>query len=182
MGPRKIGARGARINENGSMPVIAKTPRLLIRSWVPEDAPALLAIYSDPLVTEYIPHVHLKDLPAAEAKVREMTEMETKHGFTLWAVEEKTSLVGVCGFRAGEFELGFAFARSSWGKGFASEAAQACLRWGEEHGMLRAVAQTRPENVASRRVLDRLGFVDTGARSPDGIWCIYERLTAAGAL
>ena len=50
-------------------------------------------------------------------------------------------------------------------------------------GMRRALASVRPENVPSRRVLDSLGFADTGLRSEDGVWCIYERsLTAAAAL
>src|SRR5947209_15116268 len=100
MGRRNIGARGARINENGGMGVIAETERLVLRSWVPADAPALLAMYSDERVTQYIPHVRLVDFPSAEAKVREMMELEAQRGFTLWAVVERETdeLVGVCGF------------------------------------------------------------------------------------
>ena len=160
--------------------VILETERLVLRSWSPEDAPALLAIYSDPQVTRYIPHVQLRDLAAAEAKVREMTKLEEEKGFTLWAVTFQNELVGVCGFRqAGE--IGFAFRPDTWGRGYAKEAAAACLRWAEERGLDRAVAWTRPANAASRRVLDRLGFRDTGEKSPDGVWCIYERLRHSAA-
>ena len=156
------------------MSIIARTARLTIRTWTPGDAPALLAIYSDPDVTRFIPHVHLTTLEQAEQRIQDMSEYDP----TLWAVED-TALVGVCGFRHGEAELGFAFARSAWGKGYAREAAEACLRIGERRGMRRIVAQTREANAASRRVLDRLGFVECGR---DGEWCIYERLTAKGAL
>jgi RimJ/RimL family protein N-acetyltransferase len=163
------------------VPIIARTPRLVLRSWTPDDAPALLVIYSDSAVTEHIPHVYLKDLAAAEAKIREMQQLEAANGCTLWAVDHGGELIGVCGFRTPE-ELGFAFRRDTWGQGYAREAGAACLRWAEEHGVRRIVASTRSGNVASRRVLDRLGFADTGRTSADGVWIIYERLTAPAAL
>ncbi|HUJ28697.1 MAG TPA: GNAT family N-acetyltransferase [Myxococcales bacterium] len=178
------------------MPIIVTTERLTLRSWTPDDAPALLKIYSDPLVTEFIPHVHLRDLPAAEAKVREMQKLEAANGCTLWAVERGGELIGVCGFRSmggagsagdgrsadarsNEGELGFAFRRDTWGQGFAREAATACLQWADERGVRRIVAQTRPGNAGSRHVLDRLGFAHVGQ---NGEWLVYERLTAKTAL
>jgi len=172
------------------MHVIAETKRLILRSWLPADAYPLLDMYSDDSVTKHIPHVRLADLPSAEKKVQEMIDLEAEKGFTLWAVVERETdeLVGVCGFRASPaeraLEIGFAFRKASWGRGYAREAATACLRWAEETlGMRRALASVRPENVPSRRVLDSLGFADTGLRSEDGVWCIYERsLTGAAAL
>ena len=158
--------------------VVARTRRLLIRSWTAADAPALLAIYSDPLVTQHIPHVALKDLAGAEAKVRQMQELEEQIGCTLWAVEQGGELIGVCGFRSPE-ELGFAFRRDAWGQGIAVEAASACIDWASNRGVRRIVAATRPANAGSRRVLDKLGFRACGEK--DG-WLIYERLTATTSL
>ena len=143
---------------------IIETPRLTLRSWKAEDAPALLRIYSDPAVTLHIPHVAMTQLAAAEAKVRQMQELEEKNGCTLWAVEREGELIGVCGFRD-KWELGFAFARSAWGKGYAREAAQACLDWGRRNGMQRVIAITRPENLGSRALLEKLGFADAGDHS-----------------
>jgi len=163
------------------MPFIVKTPRLVLRSWSAEDAPALLALYSDPAVIEHIPHVRLRDLPQAEAKVREMQELEAKNGCTLWAVELGGELIGVCGFRTPE-ELGFAFRRDLWGRGYAREAAAACLRWAEERSVPLVMASTRPGNTSARKVLEKLGFADTGRTSEDGVWLIFERLTGASAL
>jgi len=162
-------------------PMRIETPRLLLRSWTQEDAPSLLAIYSDAAVIEHIPHVRLRDLAAAEAKVREMQELEAANGCTLWAVERGRELIGVCGFRTRD-ELGFAFRSDVWGQGYAREAAAACLRWSGQQGVRRIVASTRASNSGARRVLDKLGFVDTGRASPDGVWLIYERLTAESAL
>ncbi|MCA1826537.1 MAG: GNAT family N-acetyltransferase [Myxococcales bacterium] len=160
---------------------IISTSRLVLRSWNPDDAAPLFAIYSDPEVTRHIPHVHLKDLDAARAKVREMMDLERKNGCTLWAVMREEELIGVCGFRTPD-ELGFAFRRDAWGNGYAQEAAIACIAWAARRGVRRILASVRPENAGSRRVLDRLGFTDTGKRSEDGLWCIYERLTASAAL
>jgi RimJ/RimL family protein N-acetyltransferase len=154
------------------MSIVATTPRLNIRTWTQQDAPALLALYSDPEVIRYIPHVQLKDLAHAQAKIDEMSGFDP----TLWAVEESGRLIGVCGFRQGEPELGFAFARDTWGKGYATEAARECLRWGTARGMQRVIAKVRQDNAASRRALERLGFVDTG--DLDGAWCIYQRNAA----
>lgn len=160
------------------VPIIATTGRLTLRSWTADDAPALLTIYSDPQVTEFIPHVHLRDLPAAEAKVREMQALEERNGCTLWAVERGGELIGVCGFRT-PHELGFAFRRDVWGQGIAREAALACIQWAEGRGVGRLIASTRPGNAGSRRVLDRLGFHPAGQ---NGEWLVYERLTASPAL
>jgi ribosomal-protein-alanine N-acetyltransferase len=143
---------------------IIETPRLVLRSWKAEDAPALLRIYSDPEVTRHIPHVSMTELVAAQAKVRQMQELEEKNGCTLWAVLREGELIGVCGFRE-KWELGFAFARGAWGKGYAREAAQACLDWGRQNGMERVIAVTRPENAGSRALLEKLGFADSGDHS-----------------
>src|SRR5947207_3772808 len=119
------------------MSIIARTPRLTIRRWKPEDAPAVLALYSDPEVTKFIPHVHIATMDQAEEKIRMMEAFYP----TLWAVEENGKVIGVCGFRQGEPELGFAFARATWGKGYATEAAAECLRWGTANGMPDVVAK-----------------------------------------
>ncbi len=126
----------------------------MLREWTLEDAPALLRIYSDPDVTRHIPHVAMTELEKAEARIRQMQEG------LFWAVEREGELIGVCGFRDKEkWELGFAFAKGVWGKGYAREAAQACLDWGRRQGMRRVIAITTPENTASRALLGKLGFV-----------------------
>ena len=159
----------------GPMSIIATTPRLKIRTWSSEDAPALLRLYSDPEVYRHIPHVQLRTLEEAEARIREMSGFHP----TLWAVEENGRLIGLCGFPRGARELGFAFAPSTWGKGYATESARECLRWGEAQGMTRIIAKVREENAASRRVLERLGFADTGVR--DGPWWVYESMRHSAA-
>ena len=63
-----------------------------------------------------------------------------------------------------EIEVGYRFLRRCWGYGYATEAAKASLAFGlGELGLERIVAVTRPDNRASRRVLEKCGlrFVGT---------------------
>ena len=56
-------------------------------------------------------------------------------------------------------------ARAHWGKGYATEAARACLRYGFERlGFEEIPASVDPRHLASRRVLEKLGFEYRGMR------------------
>jgi ribosomal-protein-alanine N-acetyltransferase len=58
-----------------------------------------------------------------------------------------------------EIELAYGLAKPYWGSGFATEAARACLRYGfAEMKLERIVAVVNPGNVASQRVLEKLGM------------------------
>lgn len=55
--------------------------------------------------------------------------------------------------------LGYAIARAHWGRGLATEAASAVVRWGcETHGLVEIWASTEAANVRSRRVMEKLGM------------------------
>ena len=59
----------------------------------------------------------------------------------------------------GDWELSYGFRRDRWGRGYASEAAQACVRHGfETMKVARIVADVDPTNAASRRILEKCGF------------------------
>jgi len=88
-------------------------------------------------------------------------------GFSLWWWRERASgeLVGQVGLNAAEIdgvpvvEVGWSLSPQRWGKGFASEAAAASLAFGFERIELeRIVSFTMVENLASRRVMERIGL------------------------
>jgi [ribosomal protein S5]-alanine N-acetyltransferase len=88
-----------------------------------------------------------------------------QHGFGLYLVESKQSGVGVgiCGLLRREchpdVEIGFAFLPAARGQSYASEAGQAVLNFALQTLRLqRIVALTAPDNFASMRVLEKLGF------------------------
>ena len=59
--------------------------------------------------------------------------------------------------------MSYGFRRDRWGRGYASEAAQAWVRHGfEEMGIEKIVADVEPENLASARVLEKCGFARVG--------------------
>ena len=96
--------------------------------------------------------------------------MEREIGYTMWAVEERTTgtFIGQCGLRpansmdenaGSEIDLGYHFARASWNKGFATEAAVAVLAHGlGPLGLDSIMAVAAPENVGSRRVMEKAGM------------------------
>jgi len=92
-----------------------------------------------------------------------------RHGFGLWAVEvvDQVPFIGFVGLAVPSFEahftpcveIGWRLALKSWGRGYATEAARACLAFAfERAGMDALVAMTVPENIRSRRVMERLGM------------------------
>ena len=109
-----------------------------------------------------------KPIPREDAVERPVSQVESwqARGFGVWAVLEKASiqLMGHSGFVTPEapdrIELIYALGRDWWGRGFATEAAAACLRYGfEVLDFTEIVALAFPENEPSIHVMLKLGFV-----------------------
>jgi RimJ/RimL family protein N-acetyltransferase len=149
------------------------TDRLLLRPFGPGDAEAHARLYDDPEVTRW-----LGDGPwhgeAARARSRRtlerFAEQWAAHGWGVWAISDRATgeVMGQCGLRhlqlapgtPAEVEVLYALERRHWGRGLASEAARAAL--GHGFGVLtlpRIVAVARPDNHASRAVLEKIGLV-----------------------
>jgi RimJ/RimL family protein N-acetyltransferase len=104
-------------------------------------------------------------LDEARTKLERHIAHQERHGFALWIVELRTTaeVIGITGLThlddGPEIEVGYRFLRRFWGCGYATEAAQASLAFGlDELGLERIVAVTLPDNVASRRVLEKCGL------------------------
>jgi RimJ/RimL family protein N-acetyltransferase len=144
--------------------VILETDRLRLRTWTPDDAEAAFPIYSDPEVMRFL-STFARNLDDVRAIVQRRIDHQERHGFTIWAVVEKATsgLVGACGLKhlddGPEIEVGYHLARPAWGKGYATEAARACLRHGFDRlGLPRIVAVVDPLNHASQRVIEKIGL------------------------
>lgn len=146
------------------MPEI-ETTRLRYRMLSPHDLDDLFVIFRDPDVMKYL-GIEPGTIPSREetkSLLGRMIEFWTVHGFGRWAVvnKEDGKLIGICGFRLLDSrpELFYLFAKASWGKGLATEAARAVLRYGfEELGFEQIVAAIRPANIASLRVITKIGM------------------------
>jgi RimJ/RimL family protein N-acetyltransferase len=89
-----------------------------------------------------------------------------EHGFGLLALADRDTgeLVGRAGVQyhyawPGDPEVGWGLDPDRWGRGLATEAGAACVRWAFDIlGKRRLVSICTPENAASRRVMEKLGF------------------------
>ncbi len=112
----------------------------------------------------------------AEAAIERGLRHWEAHGYGVWAVCDLYGgdLIGHCGLRfleeAGETELLYAFARSHWGRGLATEAARATVRfWLERTDLDRIIALAVPQNVGSTRVMEKLGMRPDGRAEMFGL-------------
>lgn len=141
-----------------------ETARLRLRMFTPDDLKPLSLIFADPHVTEYLGKdgqpISTEETAAALTSIIQHWQ---KHGFGRWAVEDKAGgrLLGYAGIRSleGQPELVYLLAKEYWGFGLATEVAVACLRYGfTEKRFDSILALTRPLNVRSRRVMEKIGM------------------------
>jgi ribosomal-protein-alanine N-acetyltransferase len=143
-----------------------ETERLQLREFTPEDAGFALRQLNEPSFIENIADRGVRDLEQARTYLLNgpMADYE-HHGFGLWAVVEKASdrIIGMCGLiqrpNLAHADLGYAFLPEYFGKGFAFEACTASIAAASrDFGMPQLLAIVNPDNIASRRLLEKLGF------------------------
>ncbi|WP_299391058.1 GNAT family N-acetyltransferase [Pelagibius sp.] len=153
-----------------TLPVL-RSERLVLRPWRDSDLAPFADLNADPVVMEHFPAT----LSRAESDaVAERAQAElAKHGFSWFAVEVPGAapFIGFIGLWAPSFaapftsiqdpivEVGWRLAKEHWGKGYATEGARACLRFGfEDLGLKEIVSFTAVPNLPSQRVMQRLGM------------------------
>lgn len=141
-----------------------ETARLRLRRYTLDDLDAVSVFFSDADVMRYLGTGEAITREASKPHLINLIERYwEEHRFGRWALvyKDRGEVIGHCGFRMLESkaELVYLLAKRYWGMGLATEAAKACLRYAfEELQLEQIIAATRPENVASRRVLERIGM------------------------
>jgi [ribosomal protein S5]-alanine N-acetyltransferase len=139
------------------------TNRLRLRPYTLADEAALLDVFTDPYARTFYPEMADPD------KVRAWIEWNLRNydefGFGLWALELKVSgeFIGDCGLTyqdvegRSELEIGYHVLERERGKGYATEAARACLDYGFTRTSCVSICSiVRPSNVASCTVAARI--------------------------
>jgi ribosomal-protein-alanine N-acetyltransferase len=150
------------------------TDRLVLRPIAADDVAALLRISNEPAVRRYLWDYE----PVQEATIRGImsasSTMLADKGIGLFGIRRRGSenLIGFCGIvrleGMEEPELAYELTEGAWGEGLATEASRVCLRHAfKETGLERVVAGADPENVASQRVIDKLGMRPVGKLNPN---------------
>ena len=156
--------------------LILETPRLILRRQQASDVTPLVDLWADPDVTRYLGGPRDRDW--LRGVFEETAEAPFAEQYDLWPVVEKATgkVVGHCGLLEKEvegkteIELTYVFARSAWGKGYATEIGRALRDYAfEALGIGRLIALIEPENVASERVARKVGMrFDRQVERPGG--------------
>jgi ribosomal-protein-alanine N-acetyltransferase len=149
---------------------VLETARFRLRAVAEEDTADIFRIMSDPRVTRYFGTAPMAAIAEAAERVRSIQAAFAGQEGVRWAIADRASgrFLGTLGFwrlikphfRA---EIGYELAPEWWGQGVMPEAAGAALTFGfATMGLHSVEAQIHPENTGSRRVLEKLGFVQEG--------------------
>lgn len=144
-----------------------RTDRLILRQWKKGDLEPFANMNADPRVREYFPGLQTRE--ESDHSVSLVSGHIEKYGWGFWAASlvETGEFIGFIGLEDVYFqanfvpavEIGWRLAYKHWGKGYATEGALACLRYGFETLKLdEIVSFTAVENTRSRRVMEKIGM------------------------
>lgn len=154
--------------------LIIETNRLYLRKIEPDDIYHLTTILGDPEVMYAWEHAFTDS--EIEAWIEENLKRYERDGFSYWAVIQKSdgllgsvhtnehALIGVAGLLSEKVDdepligLGYVFAKKYWNQGFALECGRGCLNYARHSGIKELTAQIRPNNQASIKLAEKLGF------------------------
>lgn len=151
--------------------MIIETERLILRTLELEDIDSVMNFWGDAEVMKYCggAGTQERELRALQYYIN----MQNELGFSPYLIilKESTEIVGVCGFNSPnngyDAELMYHLAKKYWGKGYATEAAKACIFFAKEHLKMNKIgASIAPQNNASQKVLEKLSFNYVGMK-----WC-----------
>ena len=142
-----------------------ETDRLVLRGFTVDDLDHVASLFADPRVMHFLGDGKPRSREHAHERLAATLYRWQHRRIPMWAliVKETGACIGRCGFapyeETDQIELAYTLATAHWGKGYATEASRACLRHAfGELAWPRLIARTRPDNLASRRVLEKLGF------------------------
>ena len=142
-----------------------QTERLNLCTWEEDDWKRFKPIATDPRVMRFISD----GVPWTDEQIRDFISRNRtvflERGFCRWKLEEKVTgeLIGFCGLgflhEEPDPEIGWWLAPAFWGRGLATEAARAAFADATNRlNLCRIVSIAHPENTASIRIMQKLGF------------------------
>ena len=158
--------------ESPSMTRPRRTNRLLLRPPTETDAQRMFEIFGDPRTNVHNPLGPYPDIDTARSLLATRIAHWQQYGFGQWAIAVRDAPDTVIGYGGVAYRLyldeerlnlGYRFAAESWGQGYATELGAAALKLAFE-GLIKpeVFALVRPANLASVRVLEKLGMQRSG--------------------
>lgn len=168
-----------------AIPVV-ETDRLVLGEWTAADVDAYARVCAIPEAMRFMWPARPATAAESAYGVQQLREHWRRWGFGHWAVHEKESgrFVGRTGIKRHDdwpldpdnTEVGWLYDPAVWGRGYATEAARAVVRWCfEELGRPQVISIAHPDNVASQRVMEKAGLAFAGRmiwaeRNLDVVW------------
>lgn len=156
------------------MPNPFETQRLLFRELAPSDAEGIYELDSNPEVHLYLGNNPVTSFEQCHDAIAHIRNQYEKNGIGRWAVilKESGEFIGWAGLKLESnvngheqfYDLGYRFIQKHWGKGYASEAAQAWVDYGFKVMKLEKInAFIDIDNIASRKAIEKAGlkFIET---------------------
>ncbi|NNE26031.1 MAG: GNAT family N-acetyltransferase [Saprospiraceae bacterium] len=143
--------------------IILETERLIMRPPIAEDAQFIYQLNTDPDVIRYTPDQPFKNIEAAQNYITKNNQFNKNRmgRFSIFLKSDK-SFIGWCGLQLGglgRVDLGYRLTKAAWGKGYATESAVCQLEYGfTTLGLEEIIAFCLPDNHASIRIIEKLGF------------------------
>ncbi len=149
---------------------VIKTERLKLRILEVEDIDAVMSFWGNNEVMKYCggSSGHRSQIASA---IKNYRKSQNERGFSAFAVvlQENNEVIGACGYNYTEnnnvIELIYHFAKAYWGKGYATEASRACIKYAKENlNINKIIASVDPTHDISRKILEKLGFQYKGMK------------------
>lgn len=152
------------------MKILAETERLILREILPSDADKMFDMDSDPEVHRFLGNDPVKNIDQITAAIQFIRQQYIDNGIGRWAVVSKSTdeFIGWAGLKfvtevtnhhKDFYDLGYRLIRKHWGKGYATEAAVASLKYAfEKIGTAEVFSMAESENINSINVLKKSGF------------------------
>jgi ribosomal-protein-alanine N-acetyltransferase len=143
-----------------------ESDHLILREYSPDDLESFERILRNRNVIKYLPRTDPWSSDVIEKWLLSAKDHWLEEGFGWWILEDKSdqNTIGWCGLRklkdTGEVEVLYLLSEEYWGRGLATEAAMMSIQFGfQEAGLSEIIGLVIEENIGSKRVLEKSGFV-----------------------
>lgn len=152
---------------NTSKNYVFTSERLGFRNWIEDDFPQMTAINNNSRVMEFFPA--LLTVEQTQRFIHRMQKQFEEKKYCYFAVDvlESDIFIGFIGLSDKDFEsdftpcvdIGWRLSENHWKKGYATEGALACLKYGFEQLRLEKIIATTPKvNIKSEEVMKKIGM------------------------
>jgi ribosomal-protein-alanine N-acetyltransferase len=169
------------------MNLILETDRLILRELQLSDAAAFFAMDNNPKVHQYLWNKPVQKIEETIEIILAVRQQYVDNGIGRFAMvsKETSEFIGWAGLKFNTeavnhkvnfYDIGYRVDEQFWGKGYASEAALAWLKYGFETMKIKTMeAAAHADNLASNRILKKMGMHCTGQYLEDAIyWNWYQ--------